>query len=71
MAKGQVFGGLYCESIGITGHHRGAAQMVLVIKVAVAGCDLGNTLVTGEYIICLLAVGNLKMITDVICGVSG
>ena len=50
---------------GITGHHRGAAQMVLVIKAAAAGCDLGNTLVTSEYILCLLAVGNHKMITDV------
>ena len=45
--------------------------MVLVIKVAVAGGDLGNALVTGRYILCLLAVGNLKMITDVIGGVAG
>jgi len=45
--------------------------MVLVIKIAVAGCDLGNTLVTGKYILFLLAVGNFKMITDVIGGVAG
>jgi len=43
--------------------------MVLVIKIAVGCCNLGNALVTGKNILGFFAVYNLKMITDVM-GVS-